>query len=149
MKSLEVIPYGLSLRKSQRLLCSWLWVKSKPTQILYKGNCRPPFRAQYMPLKTRKWLMFRKVCDSVHINPCLRLAKCLSTIKGGGDVKACLFKQARKLVPKDHRATETAGKIGAGALIFVPVLHLMQRECRWWIGSYVCCLVGNTVLAQR
>lgn len=58
--------------------------------------------------------MFRKVCDSVHINPCLRLAKCLSTIKERG-VEACLFKQARKFVPKDHREIETAGKIGAGA----------------------------------
>lgn len=48
----------------------------------------------------------------------------------GVGVEPCLFKQARKFVPKDHRATETAGKIGAGALIFVPVLHLMRRECR-------------------
>jgi hypothetical protein len=71
--------------------------------------------------------MFRKVCDSAHIYPCLRLAKCLNTIKEGG--RTCLFKQARKFLPKDHRATETAGKIRARALIFVPVLHLMQREC--------------------
>lgn len=57
--------------------------------------------------------MFRKVCDSVRINPCLRLARCLNTIKEGGE--DCLFQRARKCVPEDHRATGTAGKIGAGA----------------------------------
>lgn len=36
-------------------------------------------------------------------------------------IEACLFKQARKCVPKDHRAAGTAGKIGARALIFMPV----------------------------
>lgn len=49
---------------------------------------------------------------------------------GGGGVGACLFKRARKFVPKDHRAAETAGRIGAGALISMPVRPLTQREHR-------------------
>lgn len=46
------------------------------------------------------------------------------------DISVHIHRLARKFVQKDHRETETAGKIGAGALIFMPVLHLMQRECR-------------------
>jgi len=46
------------------------------------------------------------------------------------DISLHIQRLARKSAQKDHRETETAGKIGAGALIFMPVLHLMQRECR-------------------
>lgn len=46
------------------------------------------------------------------------------------DISLHIQRLARKFVQKDHREAETAGKIGAGSLIFMPVLHLMQRECR-------------------
>lgn len=42
------------------------------------------FLAWFMLLTAHKWLSFKKVCGSVHSNPCLGLAKCLNTIKEGG-----------------------------------------------------------------
>lgn len=59
------------------------------------------------------------------------------------DISMHIRRLARKSVQKDHRETETAGKIGAGALIFMPVLHLMQRECRWWTASYMLFLLTH------
>lgn len=59
------------------------------------------------------------------------------------DISVHIRRLARKFVQKDHRETETAVKIGAGALIFMPVLHLMQRECRWWTASYMLFLLTH------